>query len=93
MCQHLVHVNCFISFEKSGYLEFNCPLCSKKSNCFFPVEFDPSDVRTNRIFFNVIVATQAVIYKYYETDNYFLPIFKHVVESRGLQSLISFSQT
>ena len=71
---------------------FNCPLCQKKGNCIFPVNFDPNDKKLNKICSNVINASLMIQYKIYDNDSNFILLFKHLLESKGLNSLISFAR-
>ena len=71
---------------------FNCPLCHRKGNCIFPVNFDPNDKKLNKICSNVINASLMIQYKIYDNDSNFILLFKHLLESKGLNSLISFTR-
>lgn len=52
-CLHPIHFSCFTAISKSGF-DFNCPLCTKKSNIYIPI--DPSDKISRRRCGNLINA-------------------------------------
>ena len=90
-CFHTIHVNCYIEMNKS-VVEFNCPLCTKKGNCIFPVKYSYEEKRLNRICSNVINASMMILYKVYDNESNFILLFKHLLESKGLNSMISFTR-
>lgn len=73
-------------------VEFTCPLCSKKGNCIFPLSYDQKEGRLNRICTNVLNASMMILYKIYDNESNFILLFKHLLESKGLNSMISFNR-
>lgn len=52
-CLHVVHSNCFANLPKSNF-DFNCPLCSKRSNICLPT--DASNYKSIRRCNNIVNA-------------------------------------
>ena len=71
-------------------MEYTCPLCSKKANCVLPIKYNKGNKKINRVCENIIVASMVTLHKVFDVENPFMLIFKHVVESKGLNSLVSF---
>ena len=89
-CFHCVHINCYAKME--GGLQTTCPLCSKGVNCIFPAKFDPKSTKLNRMCSNIIIATMVSAYRILDTESNFILLFKHLLESKGLNSLVSITR-
>ena len=70
-------------------LQFNCPLCSKSVNCIFPVKFDAKLAKLNRMCSNIIIAVMVSQYRILDIENNFILLYKHLIEAKGLNSLVS----
>lgn len=87
ICFHTVHINCFIKMD-----ERECPLCSKRINCVFPVNFVKTNKKLNRICSNIIISVMVSTFKVYDIENHFILILRHLIESYGLNSLVTLSK-
>jgi hypothetical protein len=91
-CYHAMHVNCFTSYKKEANFNFNCPLCQKVSNCILPLSIHKNAERLNKICENAKIASIVAMTSSYNVESSFLIIFKHLVESKGLNSVIEKSR-
>ena len=87
-CFHAVHINCYISYRKNTDMTFNCPLCQVPSNCILPTNYSKDNVKLNRICKNVMIANMVTAYQIFDVESDFILLFKHLVESKGLNSLL-----
>ena len=88
-CFHTIHLQCFTKMLDKT-MEYTCPLCSRKANCILPIKYQKENKKINKICENIMVASMVTLYKVFDVENPFILIFKHVVESKGLNSLVSF---
>ena len=90
-CFHTIHLNCFEKHAKESGLKFSCPLCSKKSNCFFPKHYEKEDKKINLMFKNAMLGYMISEHAELSVENVFTLLMRHVVEVNGLNSVISFT--
>lgn len=86
-CRHPVHSRCFMGIDKNSNMEFSCPLCSKKSNIFLPINI--SNPVTLKQCENIINALHVVKFKSLDFTSIFPLLYRHLIESYGLGSLIN----
>ena len=60
------------------------------ANCVLPISYRKDNKKTNRICENIMVASMVTLYKIFDVESPFMLLFKHIVESKGLNSLVSF---
>ena len=89
-CLHTIHLNCYVKMMQSKSLSnFNCPLCSKQMNCILPRGFHPERSRTFEICSSSITICFGIHYQIFNDESLFMLLFKHLIESKGLHSLIN----
>ena len=88
-CFHTMHLKCYFGLEGDP-TNLNCPLCGKFSNCIVPAFFENKMKKLNRICYNVMISSMIKNYKLYDIESYFMLAARHLVESMGLNSLLSF---
>jgi len=87
-CYHAMHVNCFISYKKQANFNFNCPLCQKVNNCILPMSIHKNAERLNKVCESAKIGSVVAMTNNYNVESSFLLIFKHLVESKGLNAVI-----
>lgn len=91
-CFHPVHINCYINFRKNSDSSFNCPLCQALCNCVLPAVYNRENSKLNRICKNIMIANMVNNYQIYDVESDFILLFKHLVESKGLNSLLQYTR-
>lgn len=86
-CFHPLHLNCYIDLAKDS-LSFDCPLCHAQCNCIVPAVEGKNDRALERICRNTVICAMVRQYGIYDPESQFSLIFKHLVESCGLGSLL-----
>ena len=88
-CMHTIHTKCFIKFIKQNRYQYasRCPLCSAPVNCVLPYRYDKNS-EANSICENSIIISLGVFSNNFMSEGFFMMLFKHLVESKGLNSLI-----
>ena len=90
-CFHPVHLNCYANLDKDNKFCCNCPLCQFKTNCIIPAVPGDDDKVLLKICRNTTYFALMATYKIYYCESLFSLVFKHLVESKGLNSLMSHS--
>lgn len=89
-CFHALHFDCFVGFNKKD-LNFQCPLCHAQRNCILPA-FEKYNSNAMKVCRDIMVAFLISAHKIWDVDSLFMIIFKHLVQSKGLNSVLSASR-
>ena len=89
-CLHTVHANCYIEMEKEG-VQLRCPECKKRGHCILPTTLEDEDL--NRICENVVNVSMLIVHNVYNHEENFMLLFKYLVESKGLSSMITSAES
>ena len=88
-CAHPVHANCYIEMDKKDTL-LECPVCEKKSHCILPTTLENEGF--SRMCENVVNVSMMIVHDAYNPEDNFMFLFKHLLGSKGLNSMIISSQ-
>ena len=61
-------------------------MCDERGHCILPVT--PGDEGLDRICENVMNVGMMIVYEVYDHEENFMLLFKHLLESKGLNSMI-----
>lgn len=84
-CSHTVHAHCYIEMDKEN-VKFNCPECHKTGHCILPASLE--DKNLNRICEKVMNVSMMIVHNVYNQEENFMLLFKHLLQSKGLSSMI-----
>ena len=87
-CFHALHFDCYIDLDKLG-AKFQCPLCNAQRNCILPAFVERYNKKTLKICHNIMNASLVSTHKIWDVDSLFMIIFKHLIQSKGLNSVLS----
>lgn len=79
-----MHSSCYGNINKNGF-DFNCPLCSKRSNILLPT--DCRDKKSVNRCKNIINALEVSKFKNYDFNSLLLMLVKNLMGDYGLNAL------
>ena len=88
-CKSTVHVNCYLKrMNESNNFRTYCSLCSTDHDCILPTQFDPDDSFIVELSSNSITLNLGTRHQVLNSDSLLMLIFKHLVNSKGLNNLL-----
>ena len=88
-CMHSIHLHCYLKMMSENNLpNYNCPLCSTPLNCILPTHFNPDDLHPYEISCSSITISLGMNCRVFNSDSLVTLIFKHLVNSKGLNNLL-----
>ena len=85
-CNHVIHPECFLTLKQNSQLQYKCPLCSTVCNMVLPCRITKNQLLLRQCE-NILNSLFVQKYKSLEFESILPLLFRHLIESMGLDSL------